>query len=143
MKRCLFIFVIAVFLLLTLSVKDNIKPPYLSISSGDVTIMAVTGTYVWTENSKRIEVDTDTPPNIVRFQQKYLVAKPSEVLNLIFKKSPVDIQVNIWKNNEIIEQELDNNRLIVPHGPGDLVYEVVADYNQGTVHYAFIITVEY
>ena len=143
MKKYLFIFVIAVFLLLTLSVKDNINPPYLSISSGDVSIMAVTGNYVWTEDSISIEVDTDNPTDIVKYQQKTLVVNSGDVLNLVFKKNPVDVQVNIWKNNKIIEQELYNNKLIVPYGLGDLVYEVIVNYDQGTVHYAFVIIVNY
>ncbi len=141
MKKYLFV-IIAVFLLLTACAQDNIKPPDLNISSEDDTITAVTGTYGWTENSESVQADSDTPPNIVSFQENDLVVSKGEVLNLVFKKIPEDVQVNIWENDEILEQELENNKITLPDKTGNVVYEVVVDYDQGTVHYAFEVIIE-
>jgi len=141
MKKYLLI-IAAAFLLLTGCTQETIKPPDLDISSEDGMITAVTGTYGWTENSESIQADSDTPPNIVEFQEDELIVSQGEVLNLVFKKTPEDVQVNIWNNDEVVKQELDDNKLKVPNELGSVVYEVVVEYEQGTVHYAFEVTVE-
>ena len=141
MKKYLLL-ITAVFLLLTACTQETIKPPDLDVSSEDGMITAVTGTYGWTENSENIQADSDTPPNIVEFQEDELIVSQGEVLNLAFKKAPEDVQVNIWNNDEVIKQELDDNKLKVPNEVGKVIYEVVAEYEEGTVHYAFEVTVE-
>src|SRR6056297_1107068 len=127
MKKYLIVLT-AVFLILTACSQEVIEPPELIVDYGNGQVTAVTGTYGWTENSKHIEADSDTPPNIVSFQENDLVVSQGEVLNLVFKKTPADIQVNIWENDEIIEQELENNKITVPDKTGNVVYEVVVDY---------------
>jgi len=141
MKKYLLI-IAAAFLLLTACTQETIKPPDLDVSSEDGMITAVTGTYGWTENSENIQADSDTPPNIVEFQEDELIVSQGEVLNLAFKKAPEDVQVNIWNNDEVVKQELDDNKLVVPNELGEVIYEVVAEYEEGTVHYAFEVTVE-
>jgi hypothetical protein len=141
MKRYLLILTL-VFLLLTACVQDSVEPPELKIGYGDQEITAVTGTYGWTENSKHIESDSDIPPNIVDFQNDNLTVEKGALINLVFKKTPEDVQVNIWENDKPVGQDIEDNQLIVPDKLGEIVYEVIADYNQGTVHYAFEAIVE-
>jgi len=136
MKKYLIVLT-AVFLILTACSQEVIEPPELIIDYGDGQIKAVTGTYGWTENSKSVQADSDTPPNIVDFQEDELVLSQEDTLNLVFKKTPNDVEVNIWKNDEVLKQELKDNKFTVPKEVGNVVYEVVVDYDQGTVHYAF------
>src|SRR6056297_760922 len=140
MKKYLII-ITAVFLLLTACTQENIEPPELVVGSGNNQVTAVTGTYGWSENSQNIEADSDTPPNIVKFQEDDFIVSQGDTLNLVFKKVPNDVKVSIWKNNEILQQELMDNKLTVPDETGNFVYEAVVDYDQGTVHYAFEVDV--
>jgi hypothetical protein len=141
MKKYLFILA-SILILLTSCAQDSIEPPDLKISSENNTITAATGTFGWSENSNHVEADSDTPPNIVEFQEGSLVVSQEEILNLIFKITPNDVQINIWKDDNILEQELEDNKIIVPNEVGNLVYEVVVGYEQGTVHYAFEVVIE-
>jgi len=137
-----FIILTAVILILSACAQEKIEPPKLVIDSGNQQFTAVTGTYGWTENSQNIEADSDTPPNIVEFQEDEIIVNQRDTLNLVFKKVPNDVKVNIWKNSEILKQELNNSRFTVPKEVGNVIYEVVVDYDQGTVHYAFEVIIE-
>jgi len=141
MKKYLIVLT-AVFLILTACSQEVIEPPELIVDYGNGQVTAVTGTYGWTENSKHIEADSDTPPNIVSFQENELILSQEDTLNLVFKKIPNDVQVNIWKNDEVLKQELNNNKFTVPNEVGNVVYEIVVDYEQGTVHYALEVIIE-
>jgi hypothetical protein len=121
------------------------KPPILKVLSQDKNINASTGTYSWTTDNNdgtktTIFADSASPPEVVKESTPLTVSSKS-VLTLSFNDKPSNIKVNIWKNNNSINQEISDNKIEVPETKGAMVYEVVATWNQGTVRYAFLVNV--
>ena len=121
------------------------KPPVLKVLYQDKSINAITGTYSWTTDNNdgtktTTSADSPNPTELVKEATPLTVSSKS-ALTLGFNGKPSNINVNIWNNNESINQEISGNKIQAPETKGAVVYEVVAVWNQGTVRYAFLVNV--
>lgn len=91
--------------------------------------------------STAIETDTATPPELVQ-GKKHLVVPPESTLQLAFSKKPTKIMVNIWEENEQLRQNSTNMEIIVPAAEGLVIYEVITNWAQGQVIYAFAVEIQ-
>jgi hypothetical protein len=88
-----------------------------------------------------INADTSGPKELVKGSIP-LVVPPKSVINLDFSDKPMSITVNIWQGNNIIKQAVTNNKIVVSESKGLIIYEVVGEWSQGTVCYAFLVQVD-
>ena len=67
---------------------------------------------------------------------------PNQKVDIKIKGNP-DIKVNLW-NGKGIEKEIeqDDNQIIVPSSKGKYIYEVVAEWPNGTISYTFVVEVQ-
>ncbi len=128
--------------------KAEVKsPPSLKVLYQDKSIEAARGTFSWSIKNKNgkiistINADTAGPAELVKGSAP-LTAAPKSVLNLNFSDKPVNITVNIWQGTEIIKQTVIDNKVTIPESKASVIYEVVADWNDGTVCYAFLVNVD-
>lgn len=63
-------------------------------------------------------------------------------LELDFSVDPKEITVNIWEENKQLEQDSTDMKIVVPNSESLLIYEVIAKWEEGTVHYAFSVNVK-
>ncbi len=84
-----------------------------------------------------------TSPSILVKNSTPLLVSPKSIITLEFSDiQPSSIDVNIWEDNAVIKQELNNNQLVVPDSEGLVIYEVAATWEQGRAFYAFLIDVK-
>ncbi len=122
------------------------NPPTLEISSGDETIDAKMGTSSWTiiDNSGdnvTINSDSEGPVELVKDMLELEVA-PNSSLELNFSSEPDKVRVNIWEDDKELKQVVNNMEITSPDKEGLVVYEVIGEWEQGTVYYAFSVEVE-
>lgn len=124
------------------SVAGNMQePPELLVSAGSKEVEAVLGAYGWSYDNRSgtttaIIVDADIPPRIVMNQTTELDTEQGAEINLNFAVSPQEIKVNKWGNSQV-EREIDvKGSAFITDKKGYAVYEVIAAWDQGSVHYA-------
>ncbi len=119
------------------------KPPELLIQVGEETLSPVLGTYSWSvENEDRtfdgIEVDSVAPPELVRTTEPIQVTEDTTIM-LDFEEEPDSYTVRIWdEDNTILSESSD----IDLSGEGEVIYEILAHWPQGTASYAFSLEIE-
>lgn len=121
----------------------NREPPSLMIHVRDTDFEAALGTYSWsyiTEDGSEsgLEDDRVAPPELVANQRVVKVTTDAEV-ELDFERDPNQYKVNIWGQDDSILSSSDDIDL---SGHGEVIYEVVARFEQGTVSYAFALEIE-
>lgn len=100
------------------------------------------GNYHW-ERKKGLEtevVSTDhASPYQMANQIKSISAKPNETIDIKIEGEP-EISVYLWDENGR-EKEIEQaaNQITVPSSKGKYIYEVLAEWSNGTVSYAFVI----
>lgn len=126
-------------------VGENItEPPSLTIAIGEQTIRTVTGSYSWsyyseaTEETIATEQDTAPPPELVGDGEVTMVHSDAEV-ELLFDYPPNDYTVNIWDQEQVIDSF---DKVELTEYGGDVIYEIQANWEQGTVSYAFVLLIE-
>ncbi|MDA8440823.1 MAG: hypothetical protein M0Z55_00385 [Peptococcaceae bacterium] len=120
------------------------EPPTLRVSHQGSEITADTGTYSWTVkkllSGHTTFADSVNPAELVK-KSAPLIVSPKSSLTLNFDRKPKTIEVSIWHKNNSEKQSLVNGKIEVPAAKGDFVYLVVGTFEQGTVSYAFKVTV--
>jgi len=120
------------------------EPPILTIAIGEQTIRTVKGNYSWsyydegTGETVATEQDTAPPPDLVDGEATTMVHSDAEV-ELLFDYPPNEYQVNTWDNDQVIDS-FDEVKLT--EYLGDVIYELQASWEQGTVSYAFVVHIE-
>ncbi|PRY78647.1 hypothetical protein [Alkalibacterium olivapovliticus] len=118
-------------------------PPELTIQAGDDTIIPVLGSYSWSVENQdgtlnSIEASADGPPELVRMSEPTQVTEDATI-EFVFEEEPRTYSVRIWdEDNTVISESND----LVLSGTGDVIYEVLAFWEQGTASYAFSLTIE-
>ncbi|MFZ3579938.1 hypothetical protein [Virgibacillus sp. DJP39] len=123
------------------------EPPKLKISSNNEEVFAVLGTYSWSSDnmdgtSTAIDSDSDIPPKIVVHQKNPLNSKLGSEINLDFGQSPQGVRVNIWDNSQKVREVDVEGTTFKTDEKGYIVYEIIATWDQGSVHYAVKINVQ-
>jgi hypothetical protein len=128
--------------------ESNIKePPEVKVSSNNNKVVAVLGTYSWLYDnedgtSTGIEADSEIPPKIVKYQTTPLITNLGSEVNLEFDKSPQELRVNIWNNNQKIREVKVEDTSFKTDEKGHLVYEIYAIWDQGSAHYAVKLNIQ-
>lgn len=123
----------------------NLKsPPKLTVSVDGDTIEGTLGTHSWSyDNSDGTSTGIDalsaSPQEIVKNQKPTNVNANSDI-NLNFEKPPTNYEVRIWGTDNTIKGVYD--KLVVPDYKGIVIYEVLANWEQGTATYVFLFNVE-
>lgn len=120
----------------------TLKPPDLTIHVGDETIKPVLGTYSWSIDNgdgteTGVDSDSDIAPELVKDIDPIHVTEDTNI-ELEFEKQPDNYTVNIWEDNDIASTSND----VDLSGHGEVIYEIVAHWQQGTGHYAFVLYIE-
>jgi hypothetical protein len=120
------------------------SPPGLTVTSGDKSVSAIRGSYSWTIDNRDgtptvSKTDTAGPPDLLEGSEKLLV-KPDSEMHFIFEHEPDSYEIRMWGMS--IVQSAVNNSLKVPADMERIIYEVVAHWSQGTVYYAFEVTID-
>lgn len=122
------------------------NPPTLKVSYENKSIDAEMGTSSWTitysdGTNTSTETDTAGPVELVK-DASPLKVSPESTIKLDFSNEPKEVIVNIWEEDKQLEQPLTGMEIITPEMEGLVIYEVIATWEQGIVHYAFLVNVE-
>lgn len=122
------------------------RPPTLKALYQDRSIDAKRGTCSWTIDNNDgtetgIEADSCAPPELVK-DSTPLTVSPKSSLTLSFSDKPIDITVNIWRDNKPIEQSIIDDNIVASESKGYIIYEVIGTWEQGTAYYAFLVNVD-
>lgn len=122
------------------------EPPQLTVSFNKRKINALRGTYSWNADngdgtSTGFEKDSESPPKMVKSQNESLTVPAESSVTLKFNDNPIDYQVIIWQDDKQTVEFLKDGKIIMPKQKGLVVYEVYAEWKEGTAHYAFSILV--
>ena len=123
------------------------NPPTLRILYSNDSIDAEMGTYSWTiTNSDGTETttesDTDGPIELVKGKDPLKVS-PESTIKLDFSNEPKEAKVYIWEDEDKqLEQVVTDMEVIIPDLKDLVIYEVVATWEQGIVHYAFSVNID-
>jgi len=119
------------------------EPPSLTVHAGEERIEAALGTYSWriahedgTETA--IEADSAAPPELVKLSEPLAVSSDTAV-ELDFVEEPQSYTVRIWDEENTVLSESDEVEL---SGQGTVIYEVLADWEEGKASYAFSLTID-
>lgn len=123
----------------------NIKePPNLMIVIGEQTIRAAKGTYSWSyyeegsDEVTHVDVDTAPPPELVNIENATTVHSDAEV-SLLFDYGPKDYTVRVWNSEKAIASY---KKVELAAYEGIVIYEIEANWEQGTASYAFAVDIE-
>lgn len=119
------------------------EPPSLTIHADREMFSAVLGTYSWTIDNEdgtqtSVEADSAAPPELVKTTDPIQVTKDTTI-TLDFEEEPDRYTVRIWDEDNTILSESDE---VERTGEGEVIYEVVAHWPQGTASYAFLLSIE-
>lgn len=120
------------------------EPPNLMIAIGEQTIRAVRGTYSWSyyegqaDEITHVEADTAPPPELVNTENVTTVHSDAEV-SLLFDYSPGDYTVRVWNSEKAIASY---KKVELAAYEGIVIYEIEANWEQGTASYAFAVDIE-
>lgn len=122
----------------------NLTPPKLTVSAEDNKIFAGQGSYSWSKVNddgtvKNINTHTGPPPE---FGGKELLVKSQSEVQLIFEEAPSDYQVRIWETDNDKAIPVTDNTFTITQNKGKVIYEVVANWEQGTATYAFTLNIK-
>ena len=115
-------------------------PPDLTVKAigeeGTEDVTATIGTYSWDYGSGGIEADA---PHPLDMKSMATVPGSPEKLELVFKRKAIGYSVHRWTRgagyDDFDTVETEDNTITLP-ADGE-IYEVVAEYKDGTVHYVF------
>ncbi|MCM3638179.1 hypothetical protein M3152_10620 [Sporosarcina luteola] len=122
----------------------NLTPPKLTVLAEGKKIFAGQGSYSWSEVNddgtvKNINTHTGPPPE---FGGKELLVKSQSEVQLIFEEAPSDYQVRIWETDNDKAIPVTDNTFTITQNKGKVIYEVIANWEQGTATYAFTLNAE-
>ena len=119
-----------------------LEPPTLTIDVGEETLMPTLGTYSWRVEhddgtGTAVESDSLPPPESVNSENSLQVEVGMKV-KLNFDIQPDRYTVRIWDDENIVS----SSDKVVISGKGQVIYEVLAHWEQGTASYVFALNVE-
>lgn len=120
-----------------------LEPPDLLVIIDGERLQPARGSYSWSADTgngimKSTEADSFTPPQLVENHTPREVAPRSEI-ELIFETMPVSYEIIIWDENGNIKSTAD--QFYLSKQQGEVIYEVVAEWTEGEVSYAFTVNV--
>lgn len=122
----------------------NQKPPQLKIIVNEEEYSTALSGYTWSYFDKEdgmtsVEVESVPPSELIGKQKRRIVNSDASI-KLEFETEPDSYQVNIWDSANNVKGPFED--VIVDGKTGEMVYEIVASWDQGTAHYFFSLTIE-
>lgn len=118
------------------------KIPELEITTNHEDVLVTRGGYNWTTKLNVSEVaDTDRPLHIANDIEGTHVL-PESQLKLQFSKTPNRITVLAWHEQGADEWSSSNDTFTTPAEKGTYIFEIIANWDQGTVSYITKLIVE-
>lgn len=125
-----------------ISKQEPSEPPDLMIEyiDGDETdeITATMGTYSWHDRGKGIEADSPYPLDM---RDMATIADNPEKIRLVFHDDPDGYSVRRWEKGAGYEDfdtvATADDRIVLTEDTAIYIYEIKAEYKNGTVYYAF------
>ena len=138
-------FIVLTFMLFTLigcSNSINSKIPELKITTNHEDVVVIRGGYSWTTHLNESEIaDTDSPLQIANdIEGTYVL--PESQLKLQFTKVPNRITVLDWHEKGADEWISSKDTFTTPAEKGTYIFEIIADWEQGTVSYITKLIIE-
>lgn len=121
------------------------KPPQLKIEVNEEEFSAALGGYAWSyfdqeeDSMVGIEAETIPVPELVGDRKGPTVNSDTSI-ELMFEEEPNSYQVTIWDSADGIKGSFKD--VVLDGQSGRMIYEVVATWERGTVHYFFPLTIE-
>lgn len=138
-------FLILIFMSFTLVGCSNSigsKIPELKITTNHEDVLVTRGGYNWTTKLNESEVaDTDSPLHIANDIEGTHVL-PESQLKLHFTKVPNKITVLSWHEKGADEWSSSNDTFTTPAEKGTYTFEIIANWDQGTVSYITKLIIE-
>ena len=121
-----------------------LSPPKLTVSVEGNKIIAGRGSYSWSKDNgdgttESIYSSTGPPPE---FAGKELLVKSQSEVQLFFEEAPSYYEVRIWETDNNIAIPVTDNTFTTTQDKGNVIYEVVANWEHGTATYAFSLNVK-
>lgn len=144
MKAKLLFFTLSITGLVIISGCTGIQtPPDLTIQAGDEAIEPALGPYTWDTTdeggSGNISSATaESPPVLVSSTDPTNVTADTPI-ELEFEEKPDNYSIRIWDQDETVVSESDQVDL---SGEGHVIYEVLAEWEEGTASYSFTLYIE-
>ncbi|SDJ12850.1 hypothetical protein [Salimicrobium halophilum] len=119
------------------------EPPELTVHIGKQELSPTLGSYDWRVDQgdgtgTQVQADSMPPPELVK-NNKPLKTSRDVNIELEFENQPESYKVKIWNvENEVINTSENINL----SGKGEIIYEIFADWKQGTASYAFKLYIE-
>lgn len=126
------------------STNDEIlEPPELTVVAGDESVDAVMGTYSWSIDNEdgtmtAIEADSAAPPELVSTMTALEVTGDTSI-ELDFEIEPDSYTVKIWEEGNTV---ISKSEEVLLTNEGTVIYEVLANWQEGTASYAFTLNIE-
>ncbi|AQQ53474.1 hypothetical protein [Planococcus lenghuensis] len=122
---------------------DYLEPPDLLVMIDGERLQPARGTYSWSADMgngmvEAIVTESFAPPELVEGHTPREVAPDTEI-ELNFETPPVNYEIRIWNEDGMIKNIAEQFRLSEQRGK--VIYEVVARWEEGEVHYAFTVNV--
>lgn len=121
------------------------KPPVLTISVGEESIITYRGGYSWsyldpkTGQPMGIEADSLPPSEILKVENAIDVDL-NKPIKLNFEKEPIEYQIRVWDNeNNVIATYKDFDDV---KEKGKMIYEILATWKAGRVSYVVALNVQ-
>jgi hypothetical protein len=129
----------------TNEVQRNLPTLSVTNTNKSISMNAVRGRFDWTvynEDGTNCTILADHAGSMEMIKNIYpLAASNKDSLSFNFSKKPTSFRVYIIDGDRRIEQDILDNKVVVIQGKGLVVYEVIADWKQGTIGYAFSVEV--
>ena len=121
------------------------KPPQLKIGVNEEEFSAALGGYAWSyfdqEENSMVEIEAETiGVSELVGDRKGPIVNAGTSIELKFEEEPISYQVNIWDSTDNIKGSFKD--VVLDGQSGKTIYEIVANWEQGTGHYFFPLTIE-
>lgn len=119
-------------------------PPTPALTVDGKNVPVVRGSYSWYKYGRGINVDTVSPPELVKQLEPVPVAPGARLtIDFTYKPRTGSLLVNKWVGGQPVSQDLEQGNVIVlPKQKGKYVYDFFAEWKEGSASYAFIVEVK-
>jgi len=103
------------------------------------------GSYSWRSFGRETIADSPAPPMLVRGLEPKTIT-PGAELKIKFSKEPNKMALSRWvesdgRAKEIQQIELKDHTFTMPNDPGQYIYSLRSEWNEGGGNYAFVVLI--
>lgn len=125
--------------------QDLSTPPKPSIVWNEKKAVAVPTSSCWSYGSQSACIDTAAPPEVIgELKPAPLQVQPGAIVTISYEQPPQEesLVLTQWIGSNQVEQEMESgNKWRAPEEPGWYLFDVRAEWEQGSAGHAFVIEV--